>query len=42
MLMPFVLVIGFVAGLTLELVYSKLQQVNVVNAGPLAIKEGDR
>lgn len=41
MLMPFVLVIGFVAGLTLELVYSKLQQVNVVNAGPLAIKEGD-
>ena len=38
LLVPFELVIGFIAGLTLEMVFTKLQGTDVVNVGAVTIK----
>ncbi|MFT3894845.1 MAG: hypothetical protein QM730_24715 [Anaerolineales bacterium] len=38
-LLPFSLVIGFVAGLTLDIVLSKLRETNVVNTGVIKVTE---
>jgi hypothetical protein len=39
LLVPFELVIGFIAGLTLETVFTKLQGIDVVNVSPVTVKE---
>lgn len=39
LLIPFELVIGFIAGLTLEMVFTKLQGTDVVNVGPVSVKK---
>jgi hypothetical protein len=39
LLIPFELVIGFIAGLTLDMVFTKLKGTDVVNVGPVAIKK---
>jgi hypothetical protein len=38
LLVPFELVIGFIASLTLENVFTKLQGTDIVNVGPVTVK----
>jgi flagellar biosynthesis protein FliR len=39
LLVPFELVIGFIAGLTLEMVFTNLQGADIVNVNPVTVKK---
>jgi len=41
-LVPFTMIVGFVAGLTTDTVFGKLRKQDVVQTGPLAVQQIDQ